>query len=386
MITIQDTIYMGTAAPASGGGGSITVDQTYDATSPNAQSGTAVAEAIATKQDVLTAGSNISINNNIISATDTTYSAFRGATSSVAGSAGLVPAPTTRDVDKYLKGDGTWAMVSSGSGIQNTATGTDSLTILGTAATSKKALNIGVGTTATAQGIAIGSGTENHEGTNYGTSAGYNSIAIGYIAKADTGISIGAYTASINDGIAIGSGFVDPETGDEDYNNADNGIAIGNCAKARGSIVIGADSISSEYDNIIIGDEVTASSNRNIIIGDEVRASSNAHNNIVIGREATVSSANGNIIIGQKANAYNRDGMILIGSGAAPIPLLNNSPQFVIGSGEIDPQTDKFINYLMLDLRTGKIPNDRINGVSGSFTSQDGKTVTVTNGVITNIA
>lgn len=40
--------------------------------------------------------------------TDTTYSAFTGATSSVAGASGLVPAPTTSDPGKYLKGDGTW--------------------------------------------------------------------------------------------------------------------------------------------------------------------------------------------------------------------------------------------------------------------------------------
>lgn len=40
--------------------------------------------------------------------TDTTYSNFTGATSSVAGTAGLVPAPTTADPDKYLKGDGSW--------------------------------------------------------------------------------------------------------------------------------------------------------------------------------------------------------------------------------------------------------------------------------------
>lgn len=40
--------------------------------------------------------------------TDTTYSDFAGATSSVAGTAGLVPAPTTADPDKYLKGDGSW--------------------------------------------------------------------------------------------------------------------------------------------------------------------------------------------------------------------------------------------------------------------------------------
>lgn len=40
--------------------------------------------------------------------TDTTYSAFAGATAQQAGTAGLVPAPTTSDPDKFLKGDGTW--------------------------------------------------------------------------------------------------------------------------------------------------------------------------------------------------------------------------------------------------------------------------------------
>lgn len=60
-------------------------------------------------QDKLTAGTNVQINGTTISATDTTYSAFTGATSSVAGTAGLVPAPTTSDPDKFLKGDGTWA-------------------------------------------------------------------------------------------------------------------------------------------------------------------------------------------------------------------------------------------------------------------------------------
>lgn len=70
-----------------------------------------------TLQAPLIAGSNISIFNGpdgpIISATDTTYSAFTGATSSVAGSAGLVPAPTTSDPDKFLKGDGTWGAVTT---------------------------------------------------------------------------------------------------------------------------------------------------------------------------------------------------------------------------------------------------------------------------------
>ena len=56
---------------------------------------------------------------------NSTYSAFKGATSSTAGGTGLVPAPTTSNVSQYLKGDGTWGtptnttysnFVKSGSG------------------------------------------------------------------------------------------------------------------------------------------------------------------------------------------------------------------------------------------------------------------------------
>lgn len=54
-------------------------------------------------------------SDNTIALTDTTYSDFTGATSLAAGSAGLVPAPTTSDPDKFLKGDGTWATVQAGS-------------------------------------------------------------------------------------------------------------------------------------------------------------------------------------------------------------------------------------------------------------------------------
>lgn len=46
-----------------------------------------------------------------IALTDTTYSAFTGASSGSAGTAGLVPAPTAGDQSKYLKADGTWSTV-----------------------------------------------------------------------------------------------------------------------------------------------------------------------------------------------------------------------------------------------------------------------------------
>lgn len=63
--------------------------------------------------------------------TNTTYGAFKGATSSAAGGAGLVPAPGTSNANQYLKGDGTWGTPSNTwRGIQNNLTSsstTDSL-------------------------------------------------------------------------------------------------------------------------------------------------------------------------------------------------------------------------------------------------------------------
>lgn len=55
--------------------------------------------------------------------TNTTYGVFKGATSSAAGGAGLVPAPGTSNVNQYLKGDGTWGTPSNTwRGIQNNLT------------------------------------------------------------------------------------------------------------------------------------------------------------------------------------------------------------------------------------------------------------------------
>ena len=52
-----------------------------------------------------------SSNGNTTSVTDsdTTYSNMKGATTSVAGTSGLVPAPSTGAANRYLRSDGTWA-------------------------------------------------------------------------------------------------------------------------------------------------------------------------------------------------------------------------------------------------------------------------------------
>jgi len=72
---------------------------------------------LAGKQDTLIAGTNITIasDGKTISAADTTYNAFAGATASVAGTSGLVPAPSAGDQNKVLMGNGTW-----GEGAANT--------------------------------------------------------------------------------------------------------------------------------------------------------------------------------------------------------------------------------------------------------------------------
>jgi len=51
-------------------------------------------------------GITASYNNNILSLSGPGI--MTGATSSTAGTSGLVPAPATTDVDKFLAGDGTY--------------------------------------------------------------------------------------------------------------------------------------------------------------------------------------------------------------------------------------------------------------------------------------
>lgn len=69
---------------------------------------------VAGKQNRLTAGDNIILDQDTatISAIDTTYDPFTGASALVSGTSGLVPQPVSGDQDKYLKGDGTWGTIT----------------------------------------------------------------------------------------------------------------------------------------------------------------------------------------------------------------------------------------------------------------------------------
>lgn len=72
---------------------------------------TIMSVAVTNVQPRLTAGSNISISGNTISATDTTYSNFVGTDGEDDGAAGLVPAPMIGQFQGVLKATGTWGKV-----------------------------------------------------------------------------------------------------------------------------------------------------------------------------------------------------------------------------------------------------------------------------------
>lgn len=97
-----------------GEGGNVTLYDTTGQNTDGAMTQKATTDALGGKQNALTAGANIQINNNTISATDTTYSDFTGTDGTTAGASGLVPAPATTDADKFLKADGTWDEVAGG--------------------------------------------------------------------------------------------------------------------------------------------------------------------------------------------------------------------------------------------------------------------------------
>lgn len=130
-------------------------------------------------------------------------SAFTGADGVNAGVLGAVPAPTATDNTKFLRGDGTWASAGGGSSytagtgiditsntisvtsptLTNTATGSNSLTILGTANAGADGMNIGSGSKGGRSCVVIGRNATTGILGTYNLAIGYNSEAtanIGY--------------------------------------------------------------------------------------------------------------------------------------------------------------------------------------------------------------
>lgn len=116
--------------------------------------------------------------------TNTTYSAMTGATSSAAGTSGLVPAPASGKQSSFLRGDGTWATPTNTtySAATTSATGLMSASDkskLDGIASGANAYTLPAATSSTLGGVKTGSNITNSSGTISLTKANVTS-ALGY--------------------------------------------------------------------------------------------------------------------------------------------------------------------------------------------------------------
>ena len=145
-----------------------------------------------------TAGTNVSISSgNVISATDTTYSAFTGTDGNTAGTSGLVPAPATTDAGKFLKADGTWDTAGGGGPTVVQTTGNSQTDVMSQDATTKMVY----ASSSQLDRIRIGQNAQATSGSTVaiGESARVNSpigVAIGYDAHCGTSdsVALGSYS------------------------------------------------------------------------------------------------------------------------------------------------------------------------------------------------
>lgn len=254
----------------------------------------------------MSAGANVQITGNTISATDTTYSNFVGTDGVDAGAAGLVPAPATTDAGKFLKADGTWDTAGSsitlyttyGSAEDGAMTQKATTGLVYTAADPKK-INIGDnGATGGTNSIIIGS---EDSGTITGAA---DQIIIGHNAtdggQADT-IIIGhgsGPTGSTSGGSSISIGNVAKA-----YSNS---VAIGHSSTALDtSVAIGQSSGSSTYGGIAIGYYAVPKGSDGIAIGRTANAGSNA---IAIGNSVNTAGTTSTSSVAIGYNAFTPKG------------------------------------------------------------------------------
>lgn len=115
--------------------------------------------------------------------------------------------------------------------LENTATGTNALTILGTATSKNEAINIGLSSSAgTSENVAIGTYAQT-SGDNISASGatGASTTAVGFRATASTGTAIGSCTDATK-GVAIGRGR---STTNKVTASAEGSIAIGTVDAAQ---------------------------------------------------------------------------------------------------------------------------------------------------------
>ena len=220
-----------------------------------------------------TAGTNVNISSgNVISATDTTYSNFVGTDGTSAGTAGLVPAPATADAGKFLKADGTWDTAGGGGPTVVQAPGSSTTDVMSQNATTKLVFN----DINTRQKVFIGAGSATNSPTvvigYHSKTGGSHTVAVGSGAEAmkHYTVAIGNESSASESGaVAIGgrpsgSGATPTTTASGGY-----GIALGFGAQQTqvGAVAIGHDASASASGAIALGYGASATQAGEVNIG-----------------------------------------------------------------------------------------------------------------------
>lgn len=235
-----------------------------------------------------TAGTNVQISaQNVISATDTTYSNFVGTDGQTAGTAGLVPAPATTDAGKYLKADGTWDTVNAGPTVVQ-STGTSTADVM-----SQKAVTdeLYPQYSAHSKGV-IGIGDYNSIANYGGTKIGIGHVTLGNSSAYSVAINGGDAGGVVNAISALGiwAGNGGTVTGH-------SGIAIGSGASvsAAGGVAIGRDSSATSQGEFNIGSSSASYgyNNTNYRLISGVHDGVNAHDAATVGQLTAYSVVSG---------------------------------------------------------------------------------------------
>lgn len=244
--------------PLGGGGGGGTSDFNDLSNRPKYNGSDMTGSTNIPEVKTYTAGSNVAISDqNVISATDTTYSAFTGTDGTAAGVAGLVPAPATTDAGKFLKADGTWDTAGGGGPTVVQTTGTSTTDVMSQNAATSMVFddpagqaNIKIGDRSSVMspngGVTIG---ERAKG-------GRDAVTIGGQASGAVsgGVTIGHSASGTSNSVAIGYLASSGNRGES--------VAIGHSASTGGvhpgSVALGAYAICTRAGEVYIGSSDTS--------------------------------------------------------------------------------------------------------------------------------
>lgn len=240
-----------------------------------------------------------------VSADAPTYSDFIGTDGNTPGASGLVPAPATTDVDKFLKSDGTWATAGGGGGgvtpVQTT--GTSTTDVMSQDATTKMIypditnnpykMLIGTGSTSGAKGTAINGTIASNSASGLAIGLMDGNAQIGSAGRSNASIAIGdsASAARGDNSVAIGSNAFCNSGANQGYNVAIGYNAYAGNASKKYSVALGAYSKTTRDGEV----DVSTGSNNHGYNSTDYRVIGGVHDGQLAHDVATVGQINATI-------------------------------------------------------------------------------------------